>query len=67
MVDGHDAGMGEMNIFLLTDDPRACFDEVRAILEGHNAWATVRAGYREISKSEFVILFPKNLTKFEVA
>jgi hypothetical protein len=67
MVDGHDVGMGEMNIFLLTDDPQGCFDKVRAILECHSAWTTIRVGYREISQDEFVILFPKNLTKFAVA
>ena len=31
-VDGHDAGSGEMNIFIHTDDPVAAFNEVRAAL-----------------------------------
>jgi hypothetical protein len=65
-VDGHDVGSDEMNIFILTNGPRACFENVRAILESHNVWASVRVAYREISGNRYVILWPKNLTDFEV-
>jgi hypothetical protein len=66
-VDGHDAGSGEMNIFILTDDPRLCFEEVKAICESRNDWQSVRVAYREISQNEkYVILFPAYLTEFSV-
>ena len=53
VVDGHDAGSDEMNIFIVTDDPFACFERVKAILESRESWATVRVGYREISETNF--------------
>jgi len=65
-VDGHDFGSGDMNIFILTDDPGACFERVKAILECRDTWASVRVAYREISGDEYFILFPKHLTQFDV-
>jgi hypothetical protein len=29
VVDGHDAGVGEVNIFLFTDDPQRTFEEIK--------------------------------------
>ena len=31
-IDGHDAGAGEMNIFISTDNPRQTFQEVQGVL-----------------------------------
>ena len=31
-VDGHDAGSGEMNIFVLTDHPELAFERVKQVL-----------------------------------
>lgn len=66
-VDGHDAGSGEVNIFIRTNDPKKTFKEVETILGGSDVWADVRVAYREVSKSEYTILWPKHLTKFKVA
>jgi hypothetical protein len=33
IVDGHDLGSGEMNRFILTDDPDASFAQVKDILK----------------------------------
>jgi hypothetical protein len=66
-VDGHDLGSGEMNIFILTDDPRASFLYVRSILEGSSRWTMLRAAFREAHGSEYTILWPKYLTRFGVA
>ncbi len=65
-VDGHDLGSGEMNIFILTNDPAGCFEQTKAILGHRNAWVRIRVGYREISSDEFVILCPNHLMKFDV-
>jgi hypothetical protein len=66
-VDGHDIGSGEMNIFILTNDPKACFENVRATLQSHEMLASIRVAYREVSGNKYVILWPKDLTEFEVA
>jgi len=66
-VDGHDAGSGEVNIFIRTNDPKKTFNEVKAILESRNMWADVRVAYRDVSKSEYAILWPTHLTKFKIA
>ncbi len=65
-VDGHDAGSGEMNIFIHTDDPVAAFNEVRAALGSRDFWVNARVAYREIEKSNYTILWPKHLNEFKV-
>src|SRR5580693_7672214 len=66
-VDGHDAGSGEMNIFIHTVDPLAAFDEVKATLGTQDYWIDARVAYREFPSNEFTILWPKNLSRFKVA
>jgi hypothetical protein len=66
-VDGHDIGSEELNIFILTDNPRACFEGVKSILESGDTWASVRVAYREISENEYEVLFPKSLKTFKIA
>jgi hypothetical protein len=65
-VDGHDAGSAEFNIFILTDDPRACFQQVRAALEGRNSWAEACVAYRETTGDEYTVLWPEGLAEFRV-
>ena len=36
-VDGHDAGSGEVNIFVRTDAPERAFDRIRPVLVAENA------------------------------
>ena len=49
-VDGHDAGSGEVNILILTDDPELTFSEAKAILGYNDQWLNVRAAYRRCRK-----------------
>lgn len=65
VVDGHDIGSGEINIFLLTDDPKRIFGDVFNLLEKKYK-ENLKAGYREISKEEYEIIWPKKLLKFIV-
>jgi hypothetical protein len=65
-VDGHDAGIDEFNIFVRTDNPESAFNEVRNILGSSAFWVDARVAYRELSGSEYCILWPKGLTKFQV-
>src|SRR2546426_7636573 len=65
-VDGHEIGSGEMNIFILTDDPQSSFQEIKAVLETGQMWSSLRAGYREIQGDEYTVLWPDHQTHFEV-
>jgi len=66
-IDGHDAGSGEVNIFIHTDDPKRAFKKVKTILGNRECMIDVRVAYREFSKSEYTILWPRDLAKFKVA
>jgi hypothetical protein len=66
-VDGHDAGSGEMNIFIHTDEPKPAFERIEALLGTRDFMPDLKAAYREIGKSEFVIIHPPGLTRFAVA
>jgi hypothetical protein len=63
-VDGHDIGVGESNVFVLTDQPKAAFERLRALVA---ALPSARAAYRRLTSSEWTILYPPGLKDFEVA
>jgi hypothetical protein len=65
-VDGHDIGSGEMNIFILTDDPQSSFLEIKAVLEACKMWSSIRAAYREIQGDQYTVLWPHHLNHFQV-
>jgi hypothetical protein len=65
-IDGHVAGSGEVNIFILTDDPIGLFEEIRAALGSHDFWIDARVAYRERAGSDYSVLWPKDLTEFKV-
>lgn len=66
-IDGHDAGSREVNIFIRTDDPKRAFSEVNAILGSRDFWVDARVAYREVAGREYNILWPEDLTEFNVA
>ena len=66
-VDGHDAGSGEMNIFLYTDDPGAIFERIKPLAEGMGLLTTLVAAYRETDGEEYVVVYPPGRTDFAVA
>ncbi len=59
LVDGHDCGSGEMNIFILTDFPDATFAKCLCVLNESQA-NVLKAAYRLLSGDEFTVLWPKN-------
>jgi hypothetical protein len=65
-VDGHDAGSGEVNIFIRTGDPKCAFNEAKGILGTRDFWVDARVAFREVAGSEYTILWPKDLTEFKV-
>ena len=65
-VDGHDFGSEEMNIFILTNEPKKIFASTQEILKNSNLFSNVRAAYRENTGSEYKILWPEDLDEFLV-
>ena len=66
LVDGHDMGVGEMNIFVLTSKPIQVFERARTIPGINRAMPRMKVAYRSIGGDEYEILHPLGLYKFEV-
>lgn len=61
VVDGHDFGAGEMNIFIQTDRPLEAFQHAMTSLGTDPRWASVRAAYRSAGEERYVVVWPKAL------
>ena len=59
IVDGHDAGSDEMNIFIHTNNPADVFSQAISGLASNILFARMRAAYRPIGKSNYTTLWPK--------
>lgn len=67
-VDGHDAGSGETNIFILTSDPAATFRQARPVLQSMDQLKGVRAAFRDVDGEQFTVIWPEGSTReFTVA
>ena len=58
VVDGHDFGSGEMNIFIYTDNPTKAFEECRALIRSARIAERLAAAYRDREGDEYVRLWP---------
>ncbi len=67
IVDGHDMGTGQMNIFVHTDTPDQAFGRIKDVLNDEEIWTEARVAYRELLGSEYTVIWPKGLKNFEVA
>ena len=68
MVDGHDFGTGEGNIFILTDSPAATFEGVLPVLTDLSRERDVTAAYRSLDGEEYTVIWPKGFKgEFSVA
>ncbi len=65
-VDGHDAGAGEMNIFVHTERPTAAFERLAEILWPGGPPTELKAAYRPLSGDAYTVLFPPWLSEFSV-
>ena len=66
-IDGHDFGRGEFNIFILAREPVEVFERVKEPVGMHCRNETFRAGYRAAGQEAYIVLWPPELDKFEVA
>lgn len=66
-LDGHDVGAGEVNFFILTSNPEACFKRLESLVLAENSLIDqCKAAYRNIHEEKFICLWPKDLTHFNV-
>ncbi len=66
-VDGHDAGSGEMNLFLFTNEPAGAFAQIKTIMMARSLLDRSTAAYRPTDGDGFVPIWPVGLQEFEVA
>jgi len=66
VVDGHDLGSGEMNVFIHTDVPKVAFEKAKAVLGTAADEKVMRAGYRDFSEDIDLPMYPPGLGHFSV-
>jgi hypothetical protein len=67
MVVGHDLGAGEMNIFVLTNDPVTVFERITTTFGTRDFMPELKAAYRDLGKNDFTVVYPASLRHFAVA
>ena len=63
VVDGHDCGRGEMNIFVFTNEPQEAFDRAKIAIENFGLLHNMSAAYRLVEGEEHVRLWPVGSTQ----
>ena len=66
LFDGHDIGSGEVNFFIMTNDPNGTFARLRPLLEEGGLLTRCEVAYRELDGEDFTALWPPGLKHFEV-
>lgn len=67
-VDGHDMGCGEINIFILTTNPIAIFNQIVPVLNKHKLLKEIRSAFRLVSEDDYTVIWPEHLTdEFSIA
>jgi hypothetical protein len=66
-VDGHDLGAGEFNVFIFTNDPSDTLRSIQSLPETRPLSASLAAAYRPIDGEDFIILWPRDSKKFDIA
>lgn len=59
VVDGHDIGSGEMNIFIQTNNPEEAFSKAKGSLGEFDSSKYV-AAYRDFEDEIYTVIFPAN-------
>jgi len=66
VVDGHDCGCSEMNIFVHTNEPRAAFELLKGLFEPTEQ-TQLKVGHRSFEEDTYTPIFPIGLQTFSVA
>ncbi len=65
-VDGNDVGQGIANIFIITEEPQRCFEEVMQHI-GQTKLQPAAAGFRNLDKDGYQRVWPMgDLTPFKL-
>lgn len=54
-------GSNERNIFILTTNPKATFQQAKGVLERQDCLRAVSAAYRPVEGENYVIIWPEGL------
>ena len=63
IVDGHDCGSGETNIFVHTDAPEKVFETIRPVVAKRKLFENLVAAYRELTGEKYTVIWPVGFTK----
>lgn len=66
-VDGHDMGLGQTNIFIITSHPQATFEQAKTVLQRTQLLDSVSAAYRPIRGGAFTVIWPPLTREFTIA
>ena len=58
-VDGHDIGSGEMNIFVITDNPDEAFKLAKNTLSEKDL-SKIMVAFRELNSDKYSVIWPDN-------
>lgn len=61
--EGHDVSAKEINLFMLTADPRQSFRRARTVIEAAGVTRGVSAAYRLVGGAKFTSLWPLRSTR----
>jgi hypothetical protein len=53
LVDGHDIGAGEMNVFVHSDDPKTTFEKTMSLIQGKYDLKELMVGYRNFEDGDY--------------
>lgn len=62
-LDGYDIGAKEINLFVVTPDPKHSFRRIRAVLESRGIDRGVSAGSRLVGGAHFTSIWPVRATR----
>jgi len=66
IIDGHDIGSGEANIFIITDNPEANYKKIKAYLGKRLEKEQIKIAYRKTDGEEYVPLYPVSMKGFSI-
>jgi hypothetical protein len=62
-LDGYDTNAKEINLFVVTPDPKHSFRRIKAVLEAHGIVNGVSAAYRLVGGARFTSVWPLRATR----
>ncbi len=62
-LDGYDVNAKEINLFVVTPDPKQSFRKIRPVLDAHGIVQGVSAAHRLVGGARFTSLWPLHATR----